>query len=229
MKPKINCKKILQGFMISWLTLYLPSVQSNSVQAMNQSLQSDPLLLFQDDFEDGILDGWEMSGPGTWAIENGELVVDMGEGIELNGYAYEGESGWRDFSLDVDLKADEGTEKSIGFRVDEDGGYWVNMRGDPMNDILLGKSSAILSSTTYLNQAGVWYHVRVEMVGSTIKVFVNDQLKLDYTDPVTDVSHGKIALIGWTGLLGVDKVRFDNVVVRLLNPSLIFLPKLWKQ
>jgi hypothetical protein len=69
--------------------------------------------LFEDDFEDGNANGWTTSGNGTWYVENGEYVVDMGNGSELMGRSTAGDINWTDFSLEVDIKGELGVDKHI--------------------------------------------------------------------------------------------------------------------
>jgi hypothetical protein len=187
----------------------------------------DPHILFQDDFNDGNADGWTTYGLGTWSVNNGEYVVDMGSGSSRLGSALAGDTNWTDYIFDVDMKADLGAGKAVCFRcnvvVGAVVGYYVNIVGNPYNVFILGKTGNNLVSFYYPSTTGIWYHVKVVIMGANIIVYVNDQLMINYTDNNADrITHGGIGLNGWTGDEQFDVVRYDNVVVRAAN--YIYIP-----
>jgi len=56
-------------------------------------------IIFHDNFDDGNADGWTTVGLGTWYVENGEYIVDMGNGNDLEGQTHAGNiSGSKQFT-----------------------------------------------------------------------------------------------------------------------------------
>jgi hypothetical protein len=97
------------------------------------------LALF-DDFNDGNAEGWSPSGVGNWLVENGEYVVDMGEGKYRDGVSVAGDLQWTDYTFEVDITGERGVDKHICARyIDVKNQYIVNLRGKPFNDVLLVK------------------------------------------------------------------------------------------
>ena len=173
-------------------------------------LHADYTVLFSDDFNDGNADGWITDGLGTWYVENGEYVVDMGSGVNLKGEALAGDLNWTDYIYEVDVKADQGVDKGIIFHCTETCSYGVDIVSAPYNVVHLGNNGVNLVTVAFPNSSGVWYHVKIELVGANIKVYVDDQLLIDYTGVIT---HGRIGVAGWTGAVGLDIVRFDNLMI----------------
>jgi hypothetical protein len=57
-------------------------------------------------------------------VENGEYVVDMGEGQNLDSASVAGDSKWTDYIFEVDIKGERGVDKHIYARyIDADNQY----------------------------------------------------------------------------------------------------------
>jgi hypothetical protein len=205
------------------------SIQGPSYDGDANSM-ANPYILFKDDFNDGNADGWTTYGLGTWTVNNGEYKVDMGSGSFLLGYSSAGDVNWTDYIFEVDVKADLGENKAIYFRDNGVASYFVNIVGGyPYDHVLLGKNPDILFNDFYYpNTTGIWYHVKVVIISTNIKVYLNDQLLINYTASGSNlITQGRISLVGWTGAGLSDVVRFDNVVVRGFRPT--FLPMIIRQ
>jgi hypothetical protein len=184
------------------------SIQGPSYDGDANSM-ANPYILFKDDFNDGNADGWTTYGLGTWTVNNGEYKVDI---------------------FEVDVKADLGENKAIYFRDNGVASYFVNIVGGyPYDHVLLGKNPDILFNDFYYpNTTGIWYHVKVVIISTNSKVYLNDQLLINYTASGSNlITQGRISLVGWTGAGLSDVVRFDNVVVRGFRPT--FLPMIIRQ
>lgn len=236
MKTKTFLLGVLAA-LLALLTLFFPASSVMSSYFHSSSFQKAspstayPFVLFQDNFDDGDADGWTVSESGVWYVENGEYVVDMGEGQYLTGIALAGDDAWRDYTLDLDVKGEAGFDKGILFRCNDiwNGCYYVNLVSDPSNQVLLGRLvnhvGETLSSALYPNTNGMWYHVTIKLAGLNIRVYVNDQLQIDYTaDHSTYVAQGKIGLCGYTSTGGLDKIRFDNVIV--MGAYVLYMPEI---
>ncbi len=194
-----------------------PTQQGKNVQ------EEDLSLLFQDDFNDGNADGWTPYGLGTWSVINGEYVVDMGSGNSLLGYALAGDMDWTDYIFEADINSIQGENKAICFRCSDANSYFVNIVGNPYNVLLLGRGVNLFVTFYYPNTSGYWYHVKVIIMSANMRVYVNDQMLINYTDTNADrIKQGGIGVNGWTGAGTVDNVRFDNVIVRAIMP--MYLP-----
>jgi hypothetical protein len=175
-------------------------------------------ILFQDDFNDGNDNGWEVSGMGSWSVVNGEYVVEMGQGIELRGFSVTGDPAWADYIYEVDVRGEVGVDKLIIARyVDEDNWYALNLRSAPFNDVTLSREEGglhtILTSTFFANGVGDWHHLVWVIDDHQIHASVDGLLVIDYEDPTSSLVNGRIGLVGWTGAWEVDRVVFDNVIV----------------
>ncbi len=175
-------------------------------------------ILFQDDFNDGDDDGWEVSGSGNWSVLNGEYVVEMGQGIKLRGFSVTGDPAWANFIYEVDVRGEAGVDKQIIARyIDEDSWYALNLRSAPFNDVTLSREETgqhtILTSTYFANEVGEWHHLVWAFYDHRIQASVDGSLVIDYEDSSSSLVNGRIGLVGWTGTWEVDRVVFDNVVV----------------
>ena len=178
---------------------------------------------FFDDFNDGNADGWSPRGFGNWFVKNGEYVVDMGRGRGREGVSVAGDSEWTDYTFDVDITGERGVDKLIYVRyIDASNHYIVNLRGHPYNDVLLVKrqdgKQARLRGIPYKNDNNVRHHMKIVLHGVQILVSVDNVELIDYIDEEILLTHGKIGLGGYTGWCGIDKVRYDNVMVNVINP-----------
>lgn len=172
-------------------------------------------MVFTDDFNAGHAGSWTTSGPGTWSVDQGQLVVQT-DGSS-GGMAVAGDNGWTDYVYSVDVRADAGYDKKVAGRImDSANRYEINFRST-FNDIHLHKLAdgvgSTLASTSFPNSNGVWYHVQMAFEGDRIRVCVDGQLIFDYVDAGTTVTHGQVGLVGW----GYSTVRYDNIVVSSLR------------
>lgn len=112
-----------------------------------------------------------------------------------------------------------GTDKNLAFRyTDESNWYDLHfITGTSSTDIVLQR---VLNSDQYQNRVtvdgmvnGKIYKVKVEIVGEHIKVFVDNELILDYPDAGGRFPSGGIALQASVGADPISEVYFDNVVV----------------
>lgn len=187
--------------------------------------QSVDVTLFEDDFNDGNADGWTPSAYGTWYVENGEYVVDLGLIDSYLANSTNGNTDWTDYSFSVDVYGEAGVDKVICFRfIAGTGWYSVNLRSAPFYDLVLQRYSngvgTWLKQINYPNSTGTWYNIKIDIQGEVINVYINDILEITYTDTGTSITHGKIALAAYSGPgWGQEKVRFDNVNVSSLTPT----------
>jgi uncharacterized protein YjdB len=133
-----------------------------------------------------------------------------------------GNTGWADYTVSVDITYLNIFDAGIIVRVNNPAaganflqGYYIGLEN---NGVLLGKynyeNPAVLLKTQDSFVTNQKYNLKVEVQGSTIKVYVDDVLKLEYTDTSPFIC-GKV------GLRAGDNANFDNFSVTTNNPEYV--------
>ncbi len=176
--------------------------------------QANWTTLLQDDFEDGIADGWYFSDSegqplaAPWPVEedNGSLVLSGSDhtwaNIDLG-------SQWTDYSLQVKVKLIIGSV-NLNCRVSDIGRYFINFSE---NGLSLGKqiwpdTFYDLGSDDTPFGINTWYTVKIVCIQNNLKVYVDGQLRLEYSDP-DFLSYGSIAFETSEN----SHIHFDDVLV----------------
>ena len=180
-------------------------------------------LPFSDDFSTAT-HAWTTSGNGDWSIADQTYVVNMGQASTFSGASTAGDPNWTDYAFQVDVRGERGIDKIVLGRVFDNNAYGVNIRTAPYNDLNLTKAVrglvTVPSHVAFQNSNGVTYRIRMVFQDTIILVYVNNSLLIRYKDADHPLTHGQIALFGFTS---DDRVRFDNVLVTDL-PSVASLP-----
>ncbi|HTM58533.1 MAG TPA: family 16 glycoside hydrolase [Candidatus Udaeobacter sp.] len=174
--------------------------------------------LFEDQFRDGKLDGWNPDKGGVWEVHRGVLRADLPDGKQNRSFLYAGREDWRDYAVDLDVCGIRGVDKGLAVRVLGEQGVGVDLRGPGYQDVVLYRGDHQLGKARALNANGVWQHVRVEARGARYRIWVNGTLLIDRLDSRSDRRAGRIALAAYTGGIGECTVYYDNVVVTALKP-----------
>ncbi|MGM9680874.1 MAG: family 43 glycosylhydrolase [Eubacteriales bacterium] len=134
---------------------------------------------------------------GTWTIANG--VLSLGGDTPLGKRLYGSES-WGDYTAEADITLDSSsinfgmliraTNPSVGGAgndvvagTDFVQGYFIGLTG---STVVLGKQNyswEVLTTANFRTQSGGTYHMKVEAVGATLKIWVDGNLLIEYTDP----------------------------------------------
>lgn len=178
-------------------------------------------VLFDEDFEDGrAQDFTYMSG--NWNVlldETGNQVLDGDNRFKPQdplSFGF-GAAEWTDYALDYDIKLRNPTaDVRMIFRNSDQGSYvhrlslyyshmavFVSFPGD---------NWSLLKSRTYSFNRGVWYHVRLEVQGETIRAFINEKLEIETTD--SQIHAGGLDF----GVMAPTRVQLDNLRVTVLAP-----------
>jgi len=170
-------------------------------------------ILFQDNFETGTAAGWNPTA-GTWSVVlDGSNHVYRNSNTSGDNWSYNGSAAWTDYAIEALIKpltyASGGIARIFGRWQDANHWYYVNLTSD--NHIQLRKNvngtfTDLAPPKSFTVSKGTWYKVRLEMVGTTLKAYVNDVLQLTATDAT--FSSGLIAVGGFN-----NTAEFDNVVV----------------
>lgn len=178
-----------------------------------------PTVLFSDDFESGA-GAWQIDNGGTWSItSDGSSVYAQSEMSNTLRMASAGSTSWTDVMAQVRVKALSfggiSTSNLAGLcvrRQNVNNLYLVGIRSDGRVGIrrrVAGSFNNLNASQAGLVTTGVWYTLRVELVGATMAVYLDDSLVISESDSTH--SSGSI------GLCTVNtSARFDDVVVTTL-------------
>ncbi len=177
----------------------------------------------QDDFEDGNSVGWTALPGSMWSVatSGGSRVFRQSNLGALDG-ATLGNTDWTNQAIEADVKpiAISGSDRWVGLAVrytGPDNYYYVTLRSSNVVQIrrmVNGTFAPVASApqTFTLNRA---YRLRLEAVGTWLRVYVDGKLVLEHQD--TALSHGQAVLL--TSRASAD---FDNTIVSP-NPHLTLL------
>jgi len=139
---------------------------------------------FEDNFEDGNFDGWSsqsvVQNAGGWSVvqENGNYVL---QGIDHTNVVA-GSELWSDYTFESRVKLIEGGIH-VNYRMSGSVRYAVGLRE---NGMYLMKSTG---PNTHINLVNIglplgkdWNTIKIVGKGGNIKVYVNNALKINYTD-----------------------------------------------
>jgi hypothetical protein len=192
-------------------------------------------------FNGATLDGWTANeNLDTWKIEDGVLVC-QGERSHLF-YTGEVNDGiFKNFEFKADVMTLPGSNSGIYIctSYEDEGwpskGYEVQINnsfiGNPEHPELKKNAGLYGIRNKYLTTVGdnEWYTMHIVLKGDRIKIFVNDQLITDYTEPEDPyrTEEIKMRLIGpgTFALQGHDpgsKVYFKNIMVKPLLEDATF-------
>lgn len=171
--------------------------------------------LFFDDFSTGTAK-WSFDDDSLWSVHWGALCADLPDARQLRTFAFAGSADWEDYAVDLDVCQMRGVDKGVVVRVQGSSGFGVDLRGPGYQDVILQRREWPMGRADALNANGMWQHLRIEVRGTRVKVFVNGELKLDRTDGHNSRPQGRIALAAYTGGVGQCTVYYDNVIVTAL-------------
>jgi hypothetical protein len=183
-------------------------------------------ILFQDDFEDGNLDGWSVIGGelSEWIVEDGtcrRLVTGL---PSLNSSVIiAGTDSWTDYRAEFDMRRLQGNQIYVVFRYTPEGDYRLYSPDLVQPEGTIGLRDAgfrsLCSESSFVTENGTWYHWAVECRGNLVTVFVNGSKILECLDEANSAPSGAFAPGVYVGAGAVCEVEYDNVVVTALDPG----------
>jgi hypothetical protein len=197
--------------------LSLASPPSLSSRALADSPHARGAVLLSEDFDDGVADDF-LPQSGSWEVVDG-VYHGHTEGYESDGISIAGDAAWADYRVEYDLMTSDAPNQMIAFRiVSLSDHYFLNMRADPWNDVVLTKVvdgvRTDLAYSTYVNQDETWHHMIVELTGAHIRFICDGHPLLDYTDGDDPFLYGMIGAFSHSGgSISHQDVYYDNVVV----------------
>jgi hypothetical protein len=173
---------------------------------------SDLITLFSDNFEDGDAAGWTVHDTAWSLLTDGTIVY---RATNTTGYARAsaGSTSWTEQAVQARLKPISWSGSNrfalVGARfVDINNYYYVAMRSNQTMELkrLVANSPTTIASKAITFNTGTWYKVKLEAVGSSLRVYVDDVLQLSATD--TTFASGKMVIGVWNGT-----AEFDDILV----------------
>jgi len=163
---------------------------------------------FNDDFEDGNADGWELESGWSVAEDNGNFVL-QGIGHKMAGV---GLKSWTDYTFECKVKLIAGGVH-LNYRLSGGERYFIGVhewglflaRTTVENNVPVHTQ---LTETQFPFDKNTWIKFKIVGKGNNIKVYVNDELKIDYTDDKA-VLYGSIAFES----LDDSKIYVDDIHV----------------
>jgi hypothetical protein len=193
-------------------------VSSNSVKRGN--------ILFTEDFESGSADKFRNMN-GLWRVvkdETGNMVYEIDNSGKTNDWPSTmfGSSSWKNYVIEYKIRILHygnlpNIGAQVGFRsvgsdnlsranynlslVPNNQGLWLGYGDDIAN------SYRMLASTDFQIEKNKWYEIRIETIGTFIRVFVNGEEELNTYD--SELTTGSLGL-----RVGPDlQVQYDNILV----------------
>jgi len=163
-------------------------------------------VLFEDDFETGNADRWQL-GEG-WQVEddNGSFVLSGG----LASFATTGDTGWQNYHFKADVKLLHGASAlHLNYRSNGCDRYFIGFNTERiyLNKTFPCGNHADLGEVSRSNETGLWYTLEISGSDGHIRIYLDDVLQIDYTDP-DPIPNGQISFETFDG----SDVYVDNVL-----------------
>ncbi|HYH03933.1 MAG TPA: right-handed parallel beta-helix repeat-containing protein, partial [Bacillota bacterium] len=169
--------------------------------------------LFSDNFDDGNSSGWTVQS-GTWSVvqDSGSYVFYQSGMSE--GRAAAGTASWTNYAVEAKVKVDNfnGSNRAYVCARYKDGNnyYAASLYNSSGGKLEIRKkvngSSSTLTSKSYPLTTGTWYTVKLEVNGTSLKMYVNGTLQLSASE--SSLTSGGIGLIAFKTV-----TKFDAVTV----------------
>lgn len=168
--------------------------------------------LFTDDFETGVAKWTLTQGTCSILADDTNVYNCINGGNEARALA--GDTGWGEYSVQARVKInsmDPGRRIYLAGRfTDSNNWYGAAIYNATPTEIAIRKkvagTSSDVASGSYPITFGTWYTLKLELKGSTIRMYIDDVLQIETTD--TQFSSGAIAL-----LTDRSDVSWDDVLV----------------
>lgn len=188
-------------------------------------------VLFQDNFDDGNADGWEVIR-GTWEVRDKRYGTRIETPFTL-AETQVGEYSWTDYEFEVDLYVSEGCDRNLFFRSNKErsiygNGVWNWPTGYGLQIIptkihlikFLPTKPSYLVSAPFSFPLKSTHRLKAVVRGKNIKIYGDNKLLIDFIDNTQNpFLTGRIALAASTGTVYPSEVWYDNVVVTSLEPE----------
>ncbi|MHA7157633.1 alpha-L-arabinofuranosidase C-terminal domain-containing protein [Glutamicibacter endophyticus] len=194
-------------FLTSWLT---KAAYDNVKVTDNASGET----LFADDFSDASQ--WEAQG-GDWQVVDGRYVqqdasTEDARSVIVDGY----DKDWSNYTLELTARKEAGSEGfMVGFAAGApDDFYWWNIGGWGNTRSVLERADGarqgeVAAGKDISVETGRDYQVKIVVEGNTIKMYLDGELQLEYTEPAPKPLYQVVTRDADT----------DELIVKLVNPT----------
>lgn len=153
-------------------------------------------------FDGSTLKGWKIHGTEKWEVRNGQIIASSGPD---KGYGYLAtEKNYYNFILELQFKLEADGNSGVFFRSNLNGtditGWQVEVAPPGENTGGIYESGGrgwlyeIPDNKEGILKAGKWNNLKVELIGSRVRTWLNGKLMTDLTDEAIGKGSGKIAL-----------------------------------
>jgi hypothetical protein len=170
------------------------------------------VILFQDDFQDGQPDDWQITT--GWNVQQEGDAYYFGSSVE-GGAWVSGGGSWGDYEFQSTVRVTAGGV-ALSYRLTQEGQYLLHLREDGLyltKEYPKGNYTAL--TQTAAPSLNTWHQMSVAGYGGHLQVYVDRALQLDYTDP-SPLLQGTIAVATLEGY----QAAVDNVLVTRLTAAL---------
>jgi hypothetical protein len=177
-----------------------------------------PATMFSDDFSDSVITGWTHAW-GEDTLSESSSALRATSASTNSHYTVDGGSGWTDYTVTCDIKSHDDDETGISFRAQDGNNYYLFYQnfGNPgggqwelsLEKVVAGTPSDLATPIDHQGVVAeeVWYTLKVEVSGTSIKCYFDDVLKFDITDETySDGTVGAWCLS--------QECRWDNMLVQ---------------
>lgn len=187
-----------------------PIEQDASSQAASSGI------LFQDDFQDGQPDNWQITS--SWYVQQAGDIYNFAA-VGRGGAWVPAGYNWSDYAFESDVVLNDGS-LILSFDYTNAGRYLLHLREDglflvkeqpPHNYTVLAHTGPV--------PVGQWHRIGVKGKDGRLQVRVDDQLWIDTIDP-QPLSKGTISVSTLAG----SQASVDNVLVSQLSNPLVAAP-----
>ena len=186
-------------------------VRSARMGSGDRSESLSGAVLFEDDFSNDN-GAWTPNLENAWSVQNGVYTQNQTSGT----LSYAGSEAWTNYSVEADVRTPsdaKGTVMLVGRATDVGRYYgaWANGKLSIQRRFNSSDSAKLLTSMSLSMDYSFVHRWRLDFAGQTISLYIDGELKLEYTDTDNAFPNGKIGF-------GTNKTKgfFDNVIVRSL-------------
>jgi galactosylceramidase len=180
--------------------------------------ETETELLFQDDFQDGDLTGWQQQG-GTWSVAS-EAGSDSNTSLKQSHTSNEafitaGNVSWQNYSVETRIQLlDTAVFAGLLARFTDTNNYYTFRVANSTLEFAknVKGTSTVLKTIPFTRTSNTWYTLRLEMVDDLIKGYLNGALVFEVYD--NSLSSGKIALRTRWG-----QNLYDDITVKALRST----------
>jgi len=198
------------------------SSQTTRTQSQSESLKeeniTDSNLLFHDDCNRDLEMGSWAPKAGSWMMVDGAIAQNSSASPA---FITSGDSNWRNYTLEVNIKGiekwgpiigvryNDRTKQCIALNFSEGNGHWV---GVALFNVETGKIRSLPGTKRFKLEMGRWYKLKMEVHGGTVKCYLNGQLIQTVSDPeIGRLRTGGLALGTWQSRAYFDEIKVTRI------------------